>query len=99
MDMRVGKVTKIEPHPNAEKLYVMLIDLGPGENDRQIVAGLKGHYEMDEMLGKKIVMITNLQPALIRGIESNGMLLAAVDKDNVSLVTVDKDVKEGAKIE
>lgn len=99
LDIRVGKVVKIEPHPDAEKLYVMLVDLGFGENDRQIVAGLKQHYEMDKLLGKKIIMVTNLQPVSIRGIESNGMLLAAVDEGNVSLLTVDRDVKEGAKIE
>jgi len=99
MDIRVGKIVKIEPHPNADKLYVLLVDLGFGENKRQIVAGLRQHYSMEELMGKKIVMITNLQPALIRGIESNGMLLAAVDKGKVVLVTPEKDIEEGAKVE
>ncbi|MBI5872011.1 class I tRNA ligase family protein, partial [archaeon] len=99
MDLRIGKIIKIEPHPNAEKLYVMLVELGPGENKRQIVAGLKNFYKMEELLNKKIVLFTNLQPALIRGIESNGMLLAAEFKGKITLIVPeDKDFQEGAKV-
>lgn len=100
LDIRVAKIVKIEPHPSADRLYILLVDLGPGENQRQIVAGIRKYYKMEELLGRKIVMITNLQPALIRGIESNGMLLAAVDKDNdnVCLLAPERDMKEGTKV-
>jgi len=70
-----------------------------GEEKRTIVAGIKKHYSAEEILGKKIIIVANLQPVKIRGIESQGMLLAAVDKDNVVLLTVDKDIAEGSKIQ
>ncbi|MFQ6106176.1 MAG: methionine--tRNA ligase [Thermoplasmata archaeon] len=84
LDLRVGKVISIEDHPDAEKLYVMTVDLG--DEERQLVAGLKGHYESDEILGKNLVILCNLQPARLRGVESNGMLLAAEHEDLVSLL-------------
>jgi methionyl-tRNA synthetase len=98
MKFKIGKVVKAEPHPNADKLYVLKVDLG-GE-ERQIVAGISKHYKVDELEGKKVVILTNLQPAKLRGIESNGMLLAAEDdKGNVKLLTVDGEIDEGAIVE
>jgi len=70
-----------------------------GEETRTIVAGVKKHYSVEEILGKKIAIVCNLQPVKLRGIESQGMLLAAVTKDNVVLLTVDKDITEGSKIQ
>ena len=100
LKIMVGKVAKIEKHPNAEKLYVMLVNFGNVLEERQIVAGIAKHYTMEQMLGKEIVVVTNLQPAVIRGVESNGMLLAAVDeKDNVKLVVPDGKMVPGAKIQ
>lgn len=84
LDIRVGKVVSIEDHPDAEKLYVMSIDLG--DEKRQIVAGLKGHYTSEELMGKDLVMLCNLQPAKLRGVESNAMLMAAEDKEIVSVL-------------
>lgn len=98
MDMHVGKIIKVEPHPNADKLYVLLVDLGHYGEDRQVVAGLRQHYKMEELLGRNVIMIVNLQPAVIRGIESNGMLLAASNKDKVCLLQPDKDIVLGAKV-
>lgn len=87
MDIRVAKVLTVEDHPNADKLQVMRIDIGTEK--RTIVSGLKGHYENEEMEGMNIIVLCNLQPAKLRGIESRGMLLAAEDGDVVSLL-VDK---------
>jgi methionyl-tRNA synthetase len=84
LDIRVGKVVSIEDHPDAEKLYVMSVDLG--DEKRQIVAGLKGYYTSEELMGKDLVMLCNLQPTRLRGVESNAMLMAAEDKEIVSVL-------------
>jgi len=80
IDLRVGKIKSIKIHPNADKLYVLVVDLGKGEHDIQLVAGLKDHYKEDELIGKKIIVVRNLEHNVIRGLESQGMLLAAVLK-------------------
>lgn len=97
IELRVGKIIDVKDHPNASKLYVITVDLG--SEKRQIVSGIKDYYKPEELIGKKIVVITNLEPKIIRGIESRGMLLAAEDENkNISLLTVDRDIKEGAII-
>jgi len=97
IDLKVGKVVSAEEVSGTDKLLKLEISLG--EEIRTIVAGVKKHYSAEEILGKKIVIVCNLQPVKIRGIESQGMLLAAVNKDNVVLLTVDKDITEGSKIQ
>jgi len=96
VELQIGEIEEVKAHPNADKLYVLTV--GFGNNKRQLVAGLRGYYEPEEMLGKKIVVVTNLQPASLRGVESQGMLLAAQSGEVVSLLTVDKDVPPGSKI-
>jgi methionyl-tRNA synthetase len=97
LNLRIGQVIKIEDHPDADKLYVLQVDFGTEQ--RQLVAGLKTYYKKEEILNKKIVVIVNLEPAKLRGVESNGMLLAADDgKGNVSLLVPDKDVGLGARV-
>ncbi|VVB81025.1 Methionine--tRNA ligase [uncultured archaeon] len=78
LNLKVACIKKAEPHPNADKLYVLTLDVGTEE--RQLVAGIRAHYKPEELIGKHIVFISNLQPATIRGIESKGMILAA-EKD------------------
>jgi methionyl-tRNA synthetase len=78
LDLRVAKVVDVQDHPQGDKLYIMQVDLGP-LGKRTIVAGMKPYYPKDQILGKTIVMVTNLKPATIRGVESKGMLLAATD--------------------
>jgi len=97
IDLRVGKVISAEDVSGTDKLLKLEITLG--KEKRTIVAGVKKHYSAEEILGKKIVIVTNLQPVKLRGIESQGMLLAAVNKDNVVLLTIDKDITEGSKIQ
>ncbi len=75
IDLRIGTITEIDKHPEADKLYVETIMVG--EEERQIVSGLVGHYTMEELLGKNVVVVYNLKPAKLRGVKSQGMLLAA----------------------
>ncbi len=99
MDLVVAKVDDVRDHPNADKLYIIDIELGDGEK-RQIVAGMKPYYKPEELKGKKIVVVANLKPAKLRGEMSQGMLLAAEDdQGNVSLLTLDKDnVGPGSRV-
>ena len=96
LDMRIGEILSVEHVPNADKLYVLQVDLGGQE--AQLVAGLRPYYKEDELKGKRIVVVTNLDPATIRGVKSEGMLLAAQEGDVVSLLTVDKPVSSGSGV-
>ena len=97
LDIRVAEIVGVEDHPNADKLYVLKLKIG--DMDRQIVSGIKEYYKKNELIGKKILMILNLKPIKLRGVESNGMLLAAEDDEgNLSLASTLADIKSGAKI-
>lgn len=76
LDLRIGKIVAAEDHPNANKLYVLKVDIGGGEI-RQIVAGIKDFYPREALPGKSVVVVCNLQTAKLRGLESQGMALAA----------------------
>ncbi|MEW6356067.1 MAG: methionine--tRNA ligase subunit beta [Planctomycetota bacterium] len=98
LEIRVAEIKSAADHPNANKLTVMQIDVG-GEQ-KQIVAGIRGHYSNEELVGKKIVVVNNLAPAKLRGVESNGMILAAVAGDGaVVLLVPDKDVPAGTAVQ
>jgi methionyl-tRNA synthetase len=88
LNLKVAKVLDVKDHPDAEKLYILQIDLG--KEKRQIVAGMRKYYSKEEMLGKHIVVVTNLEPVKLRGFDSNGMLLAGDDGTNVRLVLAEK---------
>ena len=96
LDLRVAQVLQAEKVEGADKLLKLQIDLGTEK--RQIVAGIALHYPPEELVGKKIVIVANLEPAKIRGVTSNGMLLAASDTTVVSILTPLKDVAIGAKV-
>jgi methionyl-tRNA synthetase len=96
MELRVAVVEKAEPVKKADKLLKLQIDLGMEK--RQIVAGIAQQYTPEEITGKKIVVVVNLEPAKIRGIESNGMLLAAINGPELTLITVDGDIAPGASV-
>ena len=96
LDIRIGTVEKVEAHPNADKLW--LLDVNFGGPTRRIVTGLRGIYESDVLIGKKIAVLVNLAPAKFRGEESNGMLLAAEDNDVVSLLQPDKEIEDGSEV-
>ena len=96
LDLRVATVLEARPHPNADKLMLMQIDLG--DQQRQIIAGIRGHYEPEALVGRQVVVVTNLQEVVLRGEESAGMLLAAGDGDRVVLLQPDSPCTPGAGI-
>ncbi|MBI4523460.1 MAG: methionine--tRNA ligase subunit beta [Deltaproteobacteria bacterium] len=96
IELKIATVIKAEPHPNADKLLILQIDIGSEE--RQIVAGIRNHYSPEELVGRQIVVVANLESAKLRGMESQGMLLAASDGDRIVVLTPDKIVTPGARI-
>jgi len=99
LDIRVGTIKAVKQHPDAEKLYIILLEMGEGEEDRQLVAGIKPWYKENELIGKQIAIVTNLEHKEIRGIRSQGMLLAAEDGQNpVALLVTDRKINNNAKV-
>jgi len=97
-DLRVATVLYAESHPNADKLLVLKIQLEGGE-ERQIVAGVKKHFTPEQITGMQIIVVTNLEPATIRGVLSNGMMLAASDADgNLAALVPHKPIAVGSKV-
>ncbi len=98
LDLRVGEIEQVEEIDGADKLYKLTINIG--EENRTVCAGLKQHYSKDDLKGKKVVLFANLKARMMRGIESKGMILAAVNKDEtkVVLLTPDEDIESGARI-
>ena len=98
LELRVAKVVEARPHPNADKLLLLQVDIGEPET-KQIVAGIKAHYPPESLVGKMIVVVNNLAPAMLRGEASNGMLLAASSGEKVILLAPeDPSCMPGAKI-
>lgn len=98
LDLRVGEIKAADDIPGGDKLYKLIVDIG-GE-ERELIAGIKKFYDKSSLTGKKIIVLTNLEPRTIKGVTSYGMLLAAVTEGmaDVVLLTVDKDVPSGTKI-
>lgn len=98
IELRVGLVIEAENHPNADKLIVLKVDLG--DETRQLCAGLRGHYEARELLGKRLIIVANLAPRKMRGLESQGMLLAAStpNQEKVIILTTDDEVPPGSTV-
>ena len=97
LELRVVTVEKAEPHPNADKLLVLTVRLG--SETRTVVSGIRAHYAPEDLVGRKLVLVTNLQPARLRGVESQGMILAAQDDaGRLGLVTLDKDLPDGSEV-
>ena len=97
VDLRVAEILEVKDHPNADKLYVLHVDLG-ALGKRMLVAGMKPYYSADELRGKKIVMVANLESATIRGVKSNGMLLAAEDAKGVVSLLNPGSAKPGTMV-
>lgn len=82
----MGKIISSKKHPDAEKLLVSQIEIG--NETRQIVSGIAKYYKPEDIIGKKVIVVTNLKPAKIRGVESNGMVLCASNDDKLELIEV-----------
>ena len=97
VDIRVAEIKACEDLPGADKLYKLTIDIG---EERTIVAGIKQYYSKEELIGKKIAVVANLEPRKLRGVMSHGMLLAASNEESTSIVllTLDKDISNGSRI-
>ena len=97
LDLKVAKVIEAENVEKSSRLIKIKVSLG--DREKTVLSGIRGAYSAEDLIGKKVVIIDNLKPAKIMGLESQGMLLAAGDEDgSVSLLMTDKDVKEGSPI-
>jgi len=96
LDMRVAEILKVEKHPNADKLLVFQLKIG--EETRQVVSGISKWYKPEDLVGKKVVMVYNLEPVTLRGVESNGMILSAEKGKMLSVVSTLEDIPSGATI-
>ena len=96
LDLKIGKILEVSLHPEAEKLYLLKVDVG--DKTIQLVAGIKPFYTPEQLENKLIVVLTNLEPKNIRGVLSEGMVLAAQGKDDISLVISDKEIDAGSTI-
>ena len=98
VDIKIGKIVSIDDHPDADRLYVVNIDDG-SESGRTVCAGLKDYYSPDEMLGLHVAFVANLKPRKLRGVMSEGMMLAADDGEGgVCLLTVDSKINPGSEV-
>lgn len=100
VDLRVGEVKGVEEMEGADKLWKLRVDVGKEIGERVICAGIKEYYSKEELFNKKIIIVVNLAPRKMRGVESQGMLLAASDKDkkNVVLISPMGDIENGSKV-
>ena len=96
IELIIAQIKEVKDHPNADRLYVLKVETGAGE--KQLVAGIRKTYSKEELVGRRIVMINNLEPAVIRGEESQGMLLAASDENGMSILGIDKEIALGSTV-
>jgi methionyl-tRNA synthetase len=97
IDLRVATILEVTEIPKADKLFALRITIG--SEDRQIVAGIKLQYPPETLVGKQIIVVTNLEPRMVRGVQSHGMLLAASDESwNLALLSPDKPISAGSKV-
>ena len=95
VELRIATIVKAEPHPNADRLLILGVDLGDGQT-RQVVAGIRAAYQPEQLIGKRVVLVANLKPALLRGVESQGMILATQDTVGLSLLSPDRPIQPGS---
>ena len=96
IELKVAQIVEAKVHPNADKLLILTVDIGAER--KEIVAGIAPHYPVGELAGKRVILVNNLQPATLRGVVSNGMILAAKDGETLSLVVPDRPVAPGAGV-
>jgi methionine--tRNA ligase beta chain len=94
LEFKIGQIKEVSEHPNADRLYVVTVDMG--DKTKQLVAGIRASYQKEDLIGKQVVVVDNLEPALLRGVESQGMLLAASDEQGIAIVSPLRNVKLGS---
>lgn len=94
LELKVAEIKEVNEHPNADRLYVIKVDLG--DKTKQIVAGIRNSYSKEDLIGKQVVVIDNLESAVLRGVESQGMLLAASDEQGITIVTPQRKTALGS---
>jgi len=97
IELRTVTVEKAEPHPNADKLLVLTVRMGP--ETRTVVSGIREHYDPQDLVGRKLILVANLQPVTLRGVRSEGMILAAEDEQgHLSVATLERDLPDGSEV-
>ncbi|MBI3312238.1 MAG: hypothetical protein HYZ88_01770 [Candidatus Omnitrophica bacterium] len=96
LDLKVARIAEAKLHPNADRLLVLTVETG--EAKKEVVAGIALHYKPEELLGKQVVLVNNMEPAVIRGVTSEGMILAASGGEILSLVVPERAVPPGSTV-
>jgi len=96
LELKVAQIKEVSEHPNADKLLVLTLDLG--DKTKQVVAGIKSSYSRENLLGKYVVVVDNLDPAVLRGVESQGMILAGSDESGIVIISPEKPLKLGSVV-
>ena len=96
LELRIAEIKEVAEHPNADRLFIVTVDLG--DKTKQLVAGIRGSYQKEDLIGKQVVVVDNLEPAMLRGVESQGMLLAASDENGIVIVSPEKKLKLGSTV-
>lgn len=94
LELKVAEIKEVNDHPHADKLYIITVDLG--DKTKQVVAGIKSSYKKEDLVGRQVVVVDNLDPAILRGVESQGMLLAASDEKGIAIISPQRPIKLGS---
>ena len=96
LELRIAQIKEVNDHPNADKLLILIVDLG--DRQKQVVAGIKKFYSKEELIGKQVILVDNLDPVILRGVESQGMILAGSDENILAVVSPEKNLQLGSII-
>ena len=94
LELRIAQIKEVTDHPDADKSLILTVDLG--DRLKQVVAGIKKFYSKEELIGKQVILVDNLDPVILRGVESQGMILAGSDENFLAVISPDKALKLGS---
>lgn len=94
LELRIARIKEVNDHPHADKLLILTVDLG--DRQKQVVAGIKNYYSKEELIGKQVVLVDNLDPVILRGVESQGMILAGSDENILAVISPGRELKLGS---
>jgi methionine--tRNA ligase beta chain len=96
LEFRVAQIKEVADHPQADKLLILKVDLG--DREKQVVAGIKNYYTKEELVGKQVILVDNLDAVILRGVESQGMILAGTDENLLAIISPEKKLKLGSLV-